>query len=259
MTWRTLSWVLVALASVGACSEKAGGTELLVAAAADLRPAFEEVGTLFTAETGTGVVFDFGSSGQLAQRIIEGAPVDVFASASAGFIDEVLVSGRGDSATRQTYGFGRITIWSRSDGWREWTDLAGVVADPEVRFVAIANPEHAPYGMAARQALESAALWDAVEPRLVLGENVSDTQRLADTGDADVAVVALSLAIAAGERGRWILIDESLHAPLEQVLVVTSDDPEQAEVARGFADFVGSPAGREIMARYGFAPPEVAG
>ncbi|HSJ29647.1 MAG TPA: molybdate ABC transporter substrate-binding protein [Acidimicrobiia bacterium] len=232
-----------------------GREALLVAAAADLRPAFERIGEIFTAETGHEVVFDFGSSGQIAQRIIEGAPVDVYASANVDFVDAVLDAGRGDRATKATYAFGRITIWSRADRWSGWDTIEELVADPAVRFVGIANPAHAPYGAAARQAFESKGLWETVEPRLVYGENISDTQRLADTGDADAAIVALSLAIAAGERGGWALLDDGLHQPLEQALVVITDDERRVAAARAFVQLVNAPSGREVMIEFGFALP----
>lgn len=262
MRWR-MTPSLVAVLLIGACGTAAdptsdaltGDAAPLVAGASDLRPAFEEIGLLFTAETGHEVIFDFGSSGQLAQRIIEGAPVDVYASANVSFVDEVLDSGVGDPETEATYAFGRITIWSLAEAWGGWNVLADLVADPDIEFLAIANPEHAPYGLAAKEALVSAGLWETIEPKLVFGENISDTQRLADTGDADAAIVALSLAIAAGDRGEWVLIDEALHEPLEQALVVVTDDPDRVEAATAFAAFVNEPAGREVMTRYGFVLP----
>lgn len=229
-----------------------GGAALLVGAASDLRPAFEEIGELFTEETGHEVTFDFGSSGQIAQRIVEGAPFDVFASADVEYVDRVMASGRGDTNTKTTYAFGRITIWSRVDSWGDWTGLDDLVADPGVGYLAVANPEHAPYGRAARQALEASGLWEVVETRLVIGENISDTRRLAETGDADAAIVALSMAIAAGGRGEWVLIDDGLHDPLEQALVVVTGDAVRVGPARAFAEFVSQPKGREVMLRYGF-------
>jgi molybdate transport system substrate-binding protein len=232
-----------------------GDAALVVAGASDLRPAFEELAPLFTGETGHEVVFDFGSSGQLAQRIMEGAPVDVFASADVSFVDEVLGSGRGDPASKATYAFGRITIWSSTSGWGGWATLEEVAADDDVEFLAIANPEHAPYGLAAKQALESTGVWSLLQPKLVFGENISDTRRLAANGDADVAVVALSLAIAAGEEGEWVLIDQGLHAPLEQALVVVTDDADRAGPAGAFLEFVSSSAGRNVMESFGFALP----
>lgn len=260
MTRRLIAWMM-ALA-LGACGTPAdpsstltGDAALLVAGASDLRPAFREIGLLFTAETGHEVIFDFGSSGQLAQRIIEGAPVDVYASANVSFVDEVLLSGVGDPATKATYAFGRITIWSVAEAWGGWRDLEDLVADPDIVFLAIANPEHAPYGLAAREALVSAGLWETIEPKLVFGENISDTQRLAESRNAEAAIVALSLAIAADDRGEWVLIDEALHQPLEQALVVVTDDPDRVGAATAFAAFVNGPAGREVMTRFGFVLP----
>lgn len=262
----TLTFAAVAVLC-SACSPTASadldGITLVVAGASDLRPAFTELAESFEQLTGVPVVLSLGSSGQLAQQLIEGAPMDVYASADAAFIDRVLASGVGDAASRTTYAIGRIAIWSRTASWGDWDTLVDIAADPGVRVIAIANPEHAPYGRAAKQALETAGVWSAVEPRLVFGENVSDTQRLATTGDADVAIVALSLALAADEvrepdepaGGRWILIDESLHAPLRQDLVVTAADPVRAAVAREFLAHLASEEGQAVMLRFGFVRP----
>jgi molybdate transport system substrate-binding protein len=240
---------------VAASPAEAG--DLVIAGASDLNPAFTLLGEMFEEETGTDVVFDFGSSGQIAQRIIEGQPVDLFASANAGFVDQVVDAEVGDPGTRLTYAFGRIVLWADDARWRDWDTIEAAVADDEVRNFAIANPEHAPYGMAGRQALVAAGVLDAVDERLVLGENVSDTQRLIETGNADVGIIALSLAIAADERdvGEWSLIDASLHEPLQQDLVVTTDDPERAARAAEFVAFVASEDGREVMRRFGFLLP----
>ena len=230
---------------------------LLVAGAADLLPAFTELGRTFEELTGEEVVFSFGSSGKLAQQLIEGAPMDVYASANVSFVERVLDAGVGDPATQATYAYGRIVIWSTEEAWRGWDSLDDLAADDDVRILAIANPEHAPYGLAAQQALESAGLWDTVEPRLVYGENIADTQRLAATGNADAAILALSLALAADQAGQgtWTLLDEHLHEPLQQDLVVTTSDPDRAALAGRFIDHVNSEGGREIMRRYGFLLP----
>jgi molybdate transport system substrate-binding protein len=238
----------------------AAPAQILVAAASDLRVAFEELGAAFAKETGTEVTFTFGSSGQLAQQIANGAPFDLFASADVGYVDDVIDAGRGDAETKRTYAFGHIVIWSRD---RSYPDLAAVAADEALTKLAIANPEHAPYGVAAEQALERAGVYDDVARRLVFGENISDTLRLAQSGNADAAIVALSLAITSD--GEWTPIPEGLHEPLEQALVVTAESDEQARLARAFADFVSSAEGREVMRRYGFllpgddAPAEAAG
>lgn len=228
--------------------------EITVAAASDLRLAFEELGASFEEETGTDVTFSFGSSGQLKEQILNGAPFDVFASANVDFVDEVVAAGKADGSTQATYAFGRIVVYSASEEPDAVRTLDGLTA-AGVRSVAIANPEHAPYGVAAEQALRSAGVYDAVGPKLVLGENVSDTLRLATTGNADAAVVALSL-VKASDEGTWAIIDEDLHEPLEQAMVVTGFDPGRAESARAFADHVSSPQGRAVMNRYGFVRPD---
>lgn len=230
--------------------------ELVVSAASDLIPAFEEIGAGFSAETGIPVTFNFGSSGLLAQQIEQGAPVDVYASANQLYVDELLAGGHVLPDTVTLYGIGRITLWTRADSALEITTLDDLL-DPAVARIAIANPEHAPYGVAAREALQSAGLWDALQPRLILGENIATTFQYAETGNVDVALVALSLSIAAGEEGRWTLIPAELHAPIQQALAVVSHSP-QAAAARAFAVYVNSEAGREIMRRYGFVLPDEA-
>lgn len=257
--------VVVVAGLLAACSaqppeppaEHPTAAEIVVAAASDLRPAFEELGSRFAAATGTEVTFDFGSSGQLAQRVIEGAPVDLFASANAAFVDRVLDAGIGDPATRRTYAFGRLVLWSTEERWAGWQRPADLAADEAIATVAIANPEHAPYGAAAEQALISEGVHEQLHDRLVLGEHVTDTQRLVETGNADVGIIALSLALAAEERGvgSWVAVDADLHAPLQQDLVVTAADPDRAAAARDLADLVASEEGRAVMRRYGFLLP----
>ena len=251
--------VALALLASGCGSDAQGVTgdePLLVAGAADLRPAFTLLGETFEQATGEDVEFVFGSSGQLAQQLIEGAPMDLYASANVSFVEQVLDAGVGDPDTQATYAFGRITIWS-SAGAVGWGSLEELAADDDVANIAIANPEHAPYGTAAKQAFETVGEWDRVEPKLVFGENVADTQRLAASGNADAAIVALSLALAADEAGdgRWTLIDEDLHEPLQQDLIVVAEDARRAALAARFIDHVGSDEGREVMRRFGFLLP----
>jgi molybdate transport system substrate-binding protein len=224
--------------------------EITIAAASDLRPAFQELGALFTDSSGTAVTFSFGSSGQLREQIINGAPFDLFASANVAFVDAVIEAGRGVASTTADYAFGRIVVWT--SGGVPLPATIEELADPVHRRIAIANPEHAPYGVAAQQALRSAGIYDEVVDRLVYGENVSDAFRIAQSGNADIGIVALSLAIADGSD--YTLIPEELHEPLQQALVVTSTGPAGA-AATAFADFVSSPAGREVMVRYGFVLP----
>lgn len=242
----TLALLIAGCGEDGSTSGGSGG-QVTVAAAADLRPAFTELGKAFEQQTGIHPVYSFGSSGQLAQQVINGAPFALFASASVGYVDDVIDAGRGDANTKATYAFGRIVVWA-SD--RKYT--LDQLAAPSVGKVAIANPEHAPYGVAAQQALKRAGVWDAVEPKLVLGENVSDTQQLAKSGNAGAAIISLSLAVASD--GRYTMIPRRLYQPLEQALVVVGDG-EGAARARRFARFLGSADGRAVMRRYGFLLP----
>lgn len=224
---------------------------LTVSAAADLAPAFQEIGALFEKATATRVVFNFGSTGQLAQQIEQGAPVDLFAAANVAFIDELEQQGLIFPDTKALYARGRITMWTRADRSFHVERLEDV-ARPEVKRVAIANPQHAPYGIAAREALQSVGIWQAVQPKLVLGENVRQTLIYAETGNVDVAIVALSLSLH--REGRWLLIPEELHKPIDQALAVIKGTRHERE-ARQFAGFINGPTGRPIMRKYGFTLP----
>ncbi|HRQ37006.1 MAG TPA: molybdate ABC transporter substrate-binding protein [Chloroflexota bacterium] len=226
---------------------------LTVSAAADLTPAFIELGEQFRRETGITVIFNFGSTGQLAQQIEQGAPVDVFAAANQSYIQDLQAEGLVIPETVALYAQGRLTIWTRADSPLALTRLEDLTGE-EVRRIAIANPEHAPYGVAAREALQSAGLWDVLQPKLILGENIAQTLHYAETGNADVSIMALSLSIAEGDDGKWSLIPADLHAPLNQALAVISSTKQEA-AARQFAAYVNSPAGRSIMQRYGFVLP----
>jgi molybdate transport system substrate-binding protein len=224
---------------------------LTVSAAADLMPAFEELGQLFKNETGINVIFNFGSTGQLTQQIEQGAPVDLLAAANVSFVEELERQNLIFSNTKALYAQGRITLWTREDSALKLERVEDL-AKPEVRRIAIANPEHAPYGEAAREALQSAGIWDRVSSRLVFGENISQTLQYAETGNVDAAIVALSLSV--NSKGHWVLISDQLHQPLAQALAVIRSTRHYAE-AREFATFINSPQGRPIMRKYGFILP----
>ena len=224
---------------------------LTVSAASDLTPALEELGRLFEKDTGTKVTFNFGSTGQLTQQIEQGAPVDLFAAANVSFIEDLQRKNLIVPETKAIYAQGRITLWTRNDSLK--LERLEDLARPEVRRVAIANPEHAPYGMAAREALQSTGLWEHVSSKLVFGENVRQTLQYAETGNVDAAIVALSLSVHSN--GHWVLISEKLHKPLHQALAVIRGTRYEVE-ARRFANFINSPQGRPIMRNYGFVLPD---
>jgi molybdate transport system substrate-binding protein len=247
---RRLAVPLVVLV-VCSCGKRSSssGTEIKVAAASDLARAFDEVGKAFQAETGIRATFTFKSTGLLATQIEEGAPFDLFAAANVSFVDKVIAAGVCDGSTRALYARGRIVAYTRGEALPSLEALT----DPKYKKIGIANPEHAPYGLAARQAFEKLGLWDELQPKLVLGENIQVPMQWAKTGDVDVAIVALSLAVVA-DGGSSLPIDPALHAPLDQALVVCGKGPA-AEAAQKFAAFVASDQGREIMNRYGFLLP----
>ncbi len=225
--------------------------ELTVAAASDLTPAFEEIGREFEAREKTKVIFVFGSTGLLTRQIENGAPFDLFAAANVAFIDQLDQKGLIAPGTKTIYGRGRITLWTRADSALKIEKVEDL-ARPDVHRIAIANPDHAPYGLAARQSLETAGIWSAVQPKLVYGDNIRQTLQFAETGNVDVAIVALSLSVQS--KGRWVLVPEELHKPLDQGMgVIKGTGNEQA--ARAFSDFVNGPSGREIMSKYGFQFP----
>lgn len=224
---------------------------ITVSAASDLRFAFEEIGEAFEEETGIEVDFNFGSTGQLAQQIASGAPVDVFAAANVAYIDDLAAEDLVIEDTRTLYARGQIVLWTRADSPLE-VETIDRLADDDIDRIAIANPDHAPYGTAAREALISAGIWDSIQDKLVLGENISDTLRYAETGNVDIAIVALSLAIPGD--GIWTLVPQELFTPLDQEMAVIAGTPHEEE-ARAFVAFVSSERGREIMREYGFLLP----
>ena len=251
---RRLVLVVLSVAAALSCarSPRPSG-EIKVAAASDLGHAFPELGKAFQAKDGIKPIFTFGSSGNFAKQLAEGAPFDVFASANVKFVDDVIAAGACDGATKVMYARGRIVVWTKP-GVEPAKSIADL-ADPRFVKVAIANPQHAPYGKAAQQALEAAGAWAAVQPKLVFGENIQQTFQFAQSGNAEAAVVALSLAMAEGKEGKeWVFVDQSLHQPLDQALVVCSHGGNAAG-GKAFAAFVASEEGKKIMAGFGFTLP----
>lgn len=243
---------LLALAlAAAACSTKPAERVVHVAAASDLTHAFEELGQL-AGHAGIRPVFDFGSSGMLAKQIADGAPFALFAAANASYVDQVLASGRCDASSVRRYARGRIVVWTPSGVARP--GKLAELADPRFARIAIANPEHAPYGVAAKQALEHAGLWSSLQDRIVLADSVQAAMQYARAHAVSAAIVAQSLAVVS-DGGDSLVIDASMHAPLDQMLVVCGTG-EEADAARQLVELVGSPDGREVMSRYGFVLPD---
>ena len=246
------------LLCAAALSPAAAADVATIAAAADLQFVLPDVAAAFTAQTGRRVRLSFGSSGNFRRQIAEGAPFDVFLSADASYADALVAEHRtqGDAVV---YAIGHLALFvpngSPVAADPELRGVAAALHDGRLRKLAIANPEHAPYGRAAREALERRGLWEAIQPHLVLGENVSQAAQFAVTGGAQAAIVAYSLFRAPGmdRRGRVVILPASEHAPLVQKMVLLA---RGGDTARAFFAFVQGPAARAIFARYGFeAPP----
>jgi len=199
----------------------------------------------------------FGSSGSFTQQIQNGAPYEVFLSADEGYVRTLQAAGRTEGGG-ELYAVGRIGIFTprgspvRADAGLR--DLRAALRDGRLRKLAIANPAHAPYGRAAREALQRAGLWTAAEPRLVLGENVSQATQFATSGAAQAGIIPLSLATTPQVKaaGAFVLLPADWHAPLRQRAVVLKG---AGPTARAFHDFLQGAEARAIFARYGFSLP----
>lgn len=229
----------------------------ILAAASDLQFAVTEVAAAFKAQTGMEVRLSFGSTGNFARQIREGAPFQIFMAADERFIEDL----HRDGFTRDEgdlYAFGRVVIMvpngSALTPDPELNNLASMLAEGRITRFAIANPDHAPYGMRAMEALQTKGIWDDLQPVLVLGENVSQAAQFALSGNAEGGIIAYSLALApeVAPRGTFALIPEDWHEPLRQrMALLTNAGP----VAEAFYAFMNEPAAREIMERYGFVLP----
>lgn len=217
------------------------GADLLVAAASDLAPV---TGALQRAYTGASLRFSLGSSGSLARQIENGAPFDVFLSANQSYVEELAKEGRVDASSVVVYAIGRIALWSRDGAIKSLDDLAR----PGVQHIAIPNPEHAPYGIAAREALKHRGLWTRIEPKIVYGENVRQALQFAETGNADAVITSWTLL-----EGRGILIPAEWHNPIRQAGAVVTGSA-QAAAAREFLKFLSAPEGKKILEAAGLAP-----
>ncbi len=248
-----LSLSILVLAPTAASAQ----TEPAIAAAADLKFALEEIVLRFQTETGKQVRLTFGSSGNFYRQLLQGAPFEVFLSADEGFALQLADAGK--TADRGVlYAEGRIVLFAPNGSPLKpdphFNDLRAALADGRVQRFAIANPEHAPYGRAAEQALKGQGLWDAIKPKLVLGENVSQAAQFATAGSAQGGIFAYSLALASTfeKRGRFALIPSDWHAPLRQRMVLMKN---ASETARSFYRFIQTPVARLIFRQFGFILP----
>jgi molybdate transport system substrate-binding protein len=229
-----------------------GQTTLTVAAASTLRFAFEEIGVLFEAETGIKVLFQFGSSGNLAQQISQGAPIDLYVSANDIFVESLMQDGHLLAGSEDLYAIGYIVLAVNEASGVKAESLEDLLS-PDIETIALANPNHAPYGMAGKEALIKAGLWEQIQGKLVYGESVTQAMQYVQTGNAQAGIIALSLADMPGIT--YTMIGEELYSPLLQKLAIVTGSPHK-ENAEAFALFINGDIGRPIMEKYGFTMPE---
>jgi molybdate transport system substrate-binding protein len=244
--------LLLAVVSTSLCSAQ----EITIAAAADLQFAFQDVGARFQNETGDTVNLVFGSSGNFFAQIQNGAPFDLFFSADVGYPEKLEAAGLTEPGTLYRYATGRIVLWVPSQSKLDLRQGLRVLLDPRVKKIAIANPQHAPYGRAAVAALQREGLYGQVADKLVLGENISQTASFVVSGSTDAGILALSLTLAPSMRkkGRYQEIPASDYPAIEQAAVVLKSSRHR-QIARQFLAFLRTPQIQALMEGYGFAVP----
>ena len=245
-----------ASAQIGNPQSAVGNAQLSVAAAANLVYALDALNAEFKRSApDITLTSTIGASGNLVAQIKNGAPFDVFLSADLDYPQALIKDGQADAKTLTTFAIGRLVLWTTKPGL-EVADLAATVRHPAVQKLAIANPTTAPYGRAALQALDRLGLTAVAQPKIVTGENITQTAQFVETGHADAGFVALSLVLSPKlkDKGRWTEVPAGLHATLEQGVVVTNRGATNPAAARYLA-FLKSDSARKIFERYGYALP----
>ncbi len=228
---------------------------ITIVAASSIKLAMTEIVNKFNAEHHNDEVKTiYGSSGKFAAQIQNGGPFDMFFSADVNF-PQILQKAGLTTADPVIYAYGRLVIWSSTTHATKLT--LQKLTEPTIRKLAIANPQLAPYGMRAKEAMKSAGVWEKTKDKLVFGENVEHTTQMVSTGAADAGIIPLSLALnpAMVKQGGYSFIDDSLHEPLAQAFVITKRAKDSA-LARRFAAYFQTPEARKIMESYGFELPK---
>jgi molybdate transport system substrate-binding protein len=230
---------------------------ITVAAAADLQFVFQDVTARFQKDTGHEVKVIYGSSGNFFAQIQNGGPFDLFFSADIGYPQKLEAAGLTEPGTLYEYATGKIVLLAPKGSSLDLKRGLPVLLDPQIKKIAIANPEHAPYGRAAVAALQHEKLYDQVSSKFVLGENISQTATFVVTGSADVGIVALSLALAPAtqEKASYAPIPDDVYPPIRQAAVILKSS-QQKEIARQFLAFLKKPEIVGLLEKYGFAVPK---
>lgn len=242
----------------GSAQEKTTPSELVVAAAADLSAALKEVSDGYEKKTGVKVKLSFGASGALTQQIQNGAPFDLFFSADMDYPHQLIAAGDAEGASLYQYAVGRLVLWVPADSSLDLQRLGmNAVLDPSVKKIAIANPQHAPYGRAAVAALQHAGVYDRVADRLVLGENVAQAAQFVESGNAQAGFVALAHALAPGmgSKGKYWEVPAEFYPALAQGAVVLSHSQHKKEAAQ-LLEYLKTKEAAEVLRKYGFTLPQ---
>lgn len=231
----------------------ASAQEITAAAAADLQFAMQDIAARFEKDAGKKVKVVYGSSGNFFQQIQNGAPFDVFFSANLDYVKKLEAAGLTEPGTLYEYATGKIVLWVPSESK---IDLGGglrALADPSIRKISIANPEHAPYGQAAVAALQKENIYEQMKDKLVMGENISQAASFVLSGSADAGIIALSLALAPNmkDKGRYVEVPAADYPPIEQGCVLLKSS-QKKDAARAFLEFMKTPAAAELLRAYGF-------
>lgn len=235
----------------------AAGRELNVAAAADLSVALPALAAGYEKSSGATLKLSFGASGALTRQIENGAPFDVFFSADMDYPKQLIAEGKADATTLYRYAVGQLVLWvpasSPLDVEHKGMD---VLLDPAVTKIAIANPQHAPYGRAAAAALKHFGLYEKIQPRLVLGENISQAAQFVESGNAQVGFVALAHALAPAMqgKGRYWRVPADAYPALDQGAVVISSSPHRQDAA-ALLDYMKGAEAKAVLKHYGFSVP----
>jgi len=245
--------ILLAVMTLGLVTQFSSAQEITVAAAADLQSALQEVVARFQKDTGKTVKVIYGSSGNFFQQIQNGAPFDMFFSANLDYPKKLEAAKLTEQGTYYAYAKGKIVVWVPNESKVDISSGLQSLLAPAVKKIAIANPQHAPYGQAAVAALQKENVYDQLKGKLVLGENISQTASFVVSGSADAGIVALSLALAPGmkERGRYAEITASDYPPIEQACVVLGSAKDK-ETARQFLAFIKTDTVASMLRSYGF-------
>lgn len=241
--------ILAAIALVaGAQTAK---REVAVAAAANLNEVFQQIGPQFEAATGIHPIFSFGSTAQLAMQIENGAPFDVFAAADVEHVDQLAKKGFLTPGSRAVYATGILALWIPPGSAAQVARPEDLV-QPPVKVIALAKPELAPYGLAARETLQKLGIWSKVESRVVYADNISMAKQYGSSGNADAVFTAYSLVMK--EQGKVIQVSDALHAPIDQAMGIVAAAKNQA-AAREFVNFLLAGKGRDVLRGSGYRVP----